>query len=394
MSSSPDGMAGLKPYDLSALAANGLRRGRTTGSCAAAAVKAALIRLLTGESPAAVSVTLPDLEHYLEVPIEKVSLVALDDITGGAVAEVVKFAGDDPDQTDGAVIFADVRSNDSDQIRFFAGSGVGTVTAPGIRVAVGEPAINPAPREMIRIAVQEVLADLDKPDMGFDIIIGCVDGEKIATRTFNPRLGIVGGISILGTTGIVEPMSLAAYKAAIEVYIRVALAAGAEDNGKAAFLPGNLGLGLAKEELGLDSRRIVHISNFIGFAFEATQAILEEEGRRFPEIWLLGHPGKIAKILDGHWDTHSQKSPMALAALARVAAEIGLPEPVCATVAAANTAEALVESLDQSDQDALWTEISRRAASAVHNLVPRVEAVHVQLFNMSGAKLGRHNSCR
>lgn len=369
----------LKPFDLAALAENGLRRGRTTGSCAAAAVKAAMQMLLDGAYDSEVMVTLPDLEHYLLVPVE--SVAAFD---GAVRVEVIKFAGDDPDQTDGATIFAEVRANNSGSIRFIAGQGVGVVTAAGIRVAVGEAAINPAPRRMIELAIEEVLDG--RPDPGFDVTIGCLNGAEIAKRTFNPRLGIVGGISILGTTGIVEPMSLAAYKAAIEVYIRVALAE--NSRGGAAYMPGNLGLTLAKGELKLSQRQIVHISNFMGFAFETTQAILEEENREFGAVWLLGHPGKIAKILDGHWDTHSQKSPMALATLARLADEIGLAKEVVAAIGAANTAEAVVEKLEAQAQKVLWNEVGLRVARVVHQLMPRVKTVHVQLFAMGGQALG------
>ncbi len=370
---SPD----LHAYDFTQLAENGLRRGRTTGSCAAAAVKAALL-FMYGDLRESVAITLPDLEHYILVPVERVYQTG-----SGVRAEVIKFAGDDPDQTDGANIFAEVEPNHTGTVRFIAGAGVGRVTCPGIRVPVGEPAINPVPRNMIKLAIEEVLEG--RPDPGFDITIGCAGGEEIARRTFNPRLGILGGISILGTTGIVEPMSLAAYKAAIETYIHVALA---EPATCAAYLPGNLGLSLAKANLKLQQRQIVHISNFIGFAFEATQALLTEENRTFESIWLLGHPGKVAKILDGHWDTHSQRSPMALGALARVAGEIGLPAGTIKAIAEANTVEAIVGNIGSAKEKSLWTEASLRVAAAVKALMPRVNSVGVQLFDMSGQMLG------
>src|SRR5476649_2210995 len=219
------GPADLIPYDLSVLAMNGLRRGRTTGSCATAAVKAALHLLLLGERPAQVAVTLPDRVYYLVVPIARVL-----EMEDGVRAEVLKDGGDDPDNTHGATIFAEMRRNAVGEIRFFAGQGVGTATLPGLRVAVGEPAINPVPRLMMRQAVAEMLARAPQKaadaaaDAGFDLTIGCVEGETIARKTFNPRLGILGGISILGTSGIVEPMSLSTWIASVEVYVRVALA--------------------------------------------------------------------------------------------------------------------------------------------------------------------------
>ena len=192
------------PLDLAVLADNGLRRGRTTGTCATAAFKAALMLILRQEAVAEVTVSLPDSRYYLSVPIKEVK--RLED--GSARAAVIKDAGDDPDCTDRAVIFVLVRINNGGELRFLAGPGVGTVTEPGIRVPVGEPAINPMPRQMMRWAADEVLAG--EPNPGFDLEIGCEDGAVIARKTFNPRLGILGGISILGTTGVVEPMSLAA----------------------------------------------------------------------------------------------------------------------------------------------------------------------------------------
>jgi len=182
--------AELQPFDLSVLAGNGLRRGRTTGTCATAAVKAALHLLLRGEQKSHVAVTLPGRVYYLVVPVQAVEMRP----DGSVRAEVLKDGGDDPDNTHGATIFAEVARNEAEAVRFFAGQGVGTATLPGLRVAVGEPAINPVPRQMMRQAVLEVTRE-----QGFDLTIGCENGEAIARKTFNPRLGIVGGISILGT---------------------------------------------------------------------------------------------------------------------------------------------------------------------------------------------------
>lgn len=153
-------------FDLTVLAPNGLRRGRTTGSCATAAVKAALTMLLRGEQIDKADVSLPDGKHYLLVPIQDVR--QLD--AGRVRAEVLKDGGDDPDNTHGATIFAEVTRNDAGQIRFLAAEGVGTATRPGLRVAVGEPAINPVPRQMMRLAVSETLAEFGlDAGQGFDL---------------------------------------------------------------------------------------------------------------------------------------------------------------------------------------------------------------------------------
>src|SRR5471032_2031945 len=328
--------AELLPYDLSVLAMNGLRRGRTTGTCATAAVKAALHLLLLGERPAQVAVTLPDRVYYLVVPIERVL-----EIAGGVRAEVLKDGGDDPDNTHGATIFAEVRRNAVGEIRFFAGQGVGTATLPGLRVAVGEPAINPVPRLMMRQAVAEMLdrarAPLEPADAGFDLTIGCVEGETIARKTFNPRLGILGGISILGTSGIVAPMSLSTWIASVEVYVRVALADAAPC---IAFLPGKIGREFARDVLQLPERRSVQIANFLGDALDFAETALRQENRQLDVLWLAGHPGKLAKVLDGFWDTHSSKSEMAMAGVARVAAQRGFAAHLVQAIEQSNTKQA------------------------------------------------------
>ncbi|UWE14355.1 cobalt-precorrin-5B (C(1))-methyltransferase CbiD [Herbaspirillum huttiense] len=382
-------------YDLSVLAPNGLRRGRSTGSCATAAVRAALYRLLAGMTVQQTEVSLPDGLHYLSVPIQSVSMIDADT----AQAEVLKDGGDDPDNTHGATIVAQVRRNAGGEIRFFAGEGVGTATMPGLRVAVGEPAINPVPRAMMRAAVAEVLAELlpGAQGWGFDLTIGCREGLSIAPKTFNPKLGIVGGISILGTSGIVEPMSMASWIASIEVYIRVALAACAPGDA-VAYLPGKIGRVFVAQTLGLPDKRSVQIANFLGDALDFTQKALAEEGRTLPLLWLAGHPGKLAKVLDGVWDTHSSKSNMAMQGVARVAEEMNaagqgvlFDAALLQQMKEANTVEAIIELVRQQDaalSRRLWCEIEARIAALAHARVPAVERIAVRLFDLEGRQLG------
>jgi len=380
-------------FDLTVPAPNGLRRGRTTGSCATAAVKAALTMLLRGERIDKAEVSLPDGKHYLLVPIQDVRQLDGE----RARAEVLKDGGDDPDNTHGATIFAEVARNDVDEIRFLAATGVGTATQPGLRVAVGEPAINPVPRRMMRQAVAEVLEELNvNGEAGFDLAIGCEDGQKIAQKTFNPRLGIVGGISILGTSGIVEPMSLASWIASIEVYIRVALADESRPNGVAAcvaYLPGKIGRIFARDALGLPEARSVQIANFLGDALDFTQTALAEQGAELDVLWLAGHPGKLAKVLDGVWDTHSSKSNMAMGGVARVASELaatlGFSAALIAEIESANTVEAAIERLkNEPGSAALWREIEARIAALAQARVPSVKRVEVRLFDLDGNLLG------
>jgi cobalt-precorrin-5B (C1)-methyltransferase len=225
------------------------------------------------------------------------------------------------------------------------------------------------------------------PNPGFDLEIGCEDGAVIARKTFNPRLGIIGGISILGTTGVVEPMSLAAYMASIEVYIRVALGG---DSESAAYAPGKIGTTFARQSLQLPQKRVVQISNFIGFALDCTNLVLAEEGRQLPVLWMVGHPGKLAKTLDDIWDTHSGKSPMAMTAVARVAADCGFSEEEVRGLRGGNTVEAAVESLrDHPRGRELWSTVEKRISSAVHARLKKVERVETRLFGLHGVALGQ-----
>jgi cobalt-precorrin-5B (C1)-methyltransferase len=371
----------LKIVDLNIFAENGLKRGFTTGSCATAGVKAALTLLQYDLVLSQVAVTLPDGEHFLSIPVQSVEKIS----STSARATVIKDAGDDPDCTDGATITVEVTENSSGQIVFKAGDGVGTVTEPGIRVPVGEPAINPGPRQMMTMAVQEVFADDRHP--GFDVTVGCVNGLALAKKTFNPRLGITGGISILGTTGVVEPMSLAAYMAAIEVYIRVSAA---DNSGAIAFLPGNIGLKYCHDKLGLPRKQIVNISNFLGFSLKTLDAILSETPatERVKTLYLLGHPGKIAKILGDQYDLHSSRSSMAMGSLARFWRRFDLRVSLLKAIENANTVEAIVELLGQEPAGKqLWQSVEIELARLVKERLSSIQAVEVRLFNMRGQAL-------
>lgn len=371
-------------FSLGVLAPNGLKRGRTTGSCATAAVKAALHLLLANQQLAQTKVMLPDGMHYLIVPIQASSWIDANTTR----AEVLKDGGDDPDSTHGSTIYAEVRRNAIQALCFKAGKGVGIATQPGLRVPVGEPAINPVPRLMMRQAVEEVLIETgNMNDLGFDLIIGCEQGEEIAKKTFNPRLGILGGISILGTSGIVEPLSLASWIASIEVYVRVALGGGAKS---VAYLPGKIGRQFAKDVLGLPSQRAIQIANFLGEALDFTQQALAENNSRLEVLWLAGHPGKLAKVLDGIWDTHSSKSNMAMNAVANVAAELSFEPTIVEEMRQANTVEAVMERLKNEPRaQAFWMEIESRISQLAHSRVPLVDRVEVRLFNLNGDALGK-----
>jgi len=370
-------------FDLTKLAENGLRRGYTTGTCATAAVKAALLKLVCNETPPEVNVILPDSLQYLAVPIDRVS----EEADGVVRADVIKDAGDDPDQTHRARIFARVRRNESGQIVFQRGEGVGVVTQPGLQLKVGEPAINPVPRKMMINAVHEVLGEGDETiGHGFYLQIGCESGEEIAKRTFNPRLGIEGGISILGTTGIVEPKSTAAFEASIEVYVRVALG---DAPGEIVLAPGNLGQRFARSFLELPLKRVVQTANFIGFALDCVDRTLKENGYRLPRLWVIGHPGKLAKILDDVYDTHSGQSRSAVGAVCRIADQYGISGSLLESMAQSRTVEGQIELLkSEAFKQEFWCLVEQRIAFQISCLLRHVETVSVRLFQMDGKPLG------
>lgn len=268
-----------------------LRFGYTTGTCAAAAAKAATLYLLTGRAPETVKIHTPkgiDLTLPVEEAVREESAVR---------CAVRKFSGDDPDVTDGALVCATVSISASPGIHIDGGQGVGRVTKPGLKVPVGAAAINPGPRAMIEQAVREALDQIEEVQ-GMDILISVPEGAALAQKTFNPRLGIVGGISILGTSGIVEPMSEEALIDSIRLEIRQRKALG---DRRLILAPGNYGTDFLRDTFGIGEERIVKVSNFIGRALDTAA----EAG--FAEVLLAGHIGKLVKLSGGIMNTHSRE---------------------------------------------------------------------------------------
>lgn len=276
-----------------------LKKGYTTGTCAAAAAKAAAERLLTGKDCGEVSVRLPSGDA-IKIKIEKTS-VENDAVT----CAVRKYSGDDPDITNGILILATVKKTDSG-IKIDGGKGVGRVTREGLDQSVGSAAINTVPRRMIRNCVSEVCGDYEG---GLDIIISAPEGEEIAKKTFNPRLGIEGGISILGTSGIVEPMSEKAILDTIFLELKMRKEAG---NDTAFIVPGNYGAEFAQKELGI--KNTVECSNFIGDAIDYASDL------GFKAVVIISHMGKLVKLGSGIMNTHSRYADGRMETLALCAA--------------------------------------------------------------------------
>lgn len=285
-----------------------LRLGYTTGSCAAAAAKAAAYMLLTGRRMEQVELTTPK-GIRLTLPVREIR------IGENAVScAIEKDGGDDPDVTTGALVFATVSRRKSPGVDIDGSEGVGRVTKPGLDQPVGEAAINSVPRQMIRENV-EAVQRLAGDEGGLSVVISVPGGEALAKRTFNPRLGVVGGISIIGTTGIVEPMSEAALVETIRVELRQRRESGAE---YVLLTPGNYGSDFIRDRLGLDPAEAVQTSNFIGDAVEMCREL------GFRGALLVGHVGKLVKLAGGMFNTHSKYGDCRMEILAAHAAAAGL----------------------------------------------------------------------
>jgi cobalt-precorrin-5B (C1)-methyltransferase len=318
-----------------------LRGGITTGACAAAAAKAAVMTLAGAAAPQEVEITLPGGQR-LRVPVLYANIV---DDKGQSRAAVRKDAGDDPDDTHGLEIVATVSWSNGDQVTFAAGEGVGMVTKPGLQVAPGEPAINPVPRQMIAAAVRDVTP------RGVHVEIAIPGGREVARRTFNPRLGIEGGLSILGTSGIVRPYCTKALHDALKCALDVAAACGIR---APVLVPGNIGAKAVKAHFSCKDEQVIEVGNAWGFVLELLPSY------QFPAIMLLGHPGKLAKLAARQWDTHSSQSEQATASVGCLCAEVlHRPAPDSPTV------EGIFTALEAADRKLLADELARRVQQAV-----------------------------
>ena len=269
-----------------------LRLGYTTGSCAAAAAKAAAWMLLTGHEKRTIDLLTP---KGVSLTLDVLEITRTPDTVSCAIR---KDSGDDPDVTHDTLVFAAVQRTETPGVTIDGGAGVGRVTKRGLDQPVGAAAINSDYRG------------------GLAVTISVPEGEALAKKTFNPRLGIVGGISILGTTGIVEPMSEQALVDTIHVELRQRRANGAD---YVLLTPGNYGADFIRASIGLDPRTAVLTSNFIGDALEHCRAL------GFRGALLVGHIGKLVKLAGGMWNTHSKCGDCRMELIAAHAAALGLP---------------------------------------------------------------------
>lgn len=351
-----------------------LRRGWTTGTCAAGAAKAAFAGLVTGAFPDPVEVELPGGAR----PAFALALHTCD--ADSATAGIVKDAGDDPDVTHGALVKATVRRGAPGAgVTFRAGEGVGTVTRPGLPVAPGEPAINPVPRRMIEAGIREVAEAAGVP-ADVEVAVAIEGGAKLALKTLNPRLGIVGGLSVLGTTGIVVPYSCAAWIHSIHRGIDVARAMGLDH---VAGATGNASETAVQKLHGLSEVALIDMGDFVGGMLKYLRV------HPVAKVTVAGGVAKMTKLAQGLLDLHSKRGSADLPALAALAAGAGAPVALAEKIGAAHmVAEAF--QIAGAAGFPLGDCVARAAWATAARALDRVDvALEIVVFDRDGSLMGR-----
>ena len=344
-----------------------LRRGWTTGACAAAAAKAAFAALRAGAFPDPVEIPLPGGARAA------FALAETRMAPGSATAGVVKDAGDDPDVTHGALVRVTIRPRPpGGGLRFLAGEGVGTVTLPGLPLPPGEPAINPGPRAMILAALCEVA-----PAPALDVEIAIPGGERIALDTMNARLGILGGLSVLGTSGVVVPYSCASWIHSIHRGVDVARAAGLEHLAGATGRTSEAGVARLH---ALPEQALIDMGDFAGGMLKYLRA------HPVGHVTVAGGLAKMTKLAQGRLDLHSRRGPADLAALAALCRAEGGSEALAARVAAANT---VLEAFGHAAAEGrpLGDAVARAATAVVRDVLGAGIRADVAVFDREGALL-------
>jgi len=340
------------------------RKGFTTGACACAAAKASTRMLFSQKKINRIEIMLPaGKKAVFNIHGQKID-------KNHASCFVVKDAGDDPDVTDGIKIFAEAKQmkNNREKIEIKAGEGVGIVTKSGLGVTVGEPAINPAPRKMIADEVKKVLPG----NKCVEITISCPEGKEIAKKTMNEKLGIIGGISILGTTGVVEPMSIEAFKRSLVSQIDIAAA----KNFKEVILtPGRKGEAFAVGR-GVDRDAVVITSNFIGYMLDNCA----EKGVK--KVLILGSPGKIVKLAGGIFYTHSKACDSKLEIIAAYAASLKSDKNLINAILSANTAQEAFEILRSKKLTKVFSVLAERARERCEERVRKKLSVGIVMLSV------------
>ena len=351
-----------------------LRGGFTTGSCAAAAAKAAAITAYTGKSTQMVMITLPAGDDV------SFDVVLLEHADASAKYHVIKDAGDDPDITNGLAIVAQVVTNDTGEIIIRGGSGVGKVTKAGLQIPVGAPAINPVPLHMIQQEIRSVLPE----SLGAVVTLSIPGGVEAAKRTMNPRLGIVDGISIIGTSGRVRPMSDDAWMKSLIPQLDIARSAKYKE---ILMVPGQIGEKLAAGKFAAAGEMIVQTANFIG-------VMLDEAARRnFTSVLLMGHHGKLLKLAGGIFNTHSKIADARAEIVAAHAALCGANQALIAEIMDTPTAEGMLAVLRTAGLiDEVYASIAEAGAQKCRTRMLQSNSdliIYVALFDYAGNLLAQ-----
>lgn len=344
-----------------------LRFGYTTGACATATSLAAARLLLTGQHTETSSIDLPKGQRV------EFALAFCQTTDSGAKAGVIKDAGDDPDVTHGALISCDVVLTQQPGVTFRAGNGIGTVTREGLAIDVGEAAINPVPRKMIHQHLTDLAKQQDYSG-GFEVTANCRDGDKLALQTMNPRLGILGGISILGTTGIVRPFSCSAYIASIHQGIDVAKANGYT---QMAACTGSTSEQSIQTILGLEEMQLIEMGDFVGAVLKYLKKAPVDS------LVIAGGFGKLTKLACGHIDLHSRKSSVDFNYLAQTALSLGGSTELATSIISANTSLAVLTLAKREGID-LAAQVCLDAQKTCQTYVPDNTTVSVYAFSKAG----------
>lgn len=373
----------------------GLRRGFTTGTCAAAASRASILALLTGRGIDAIDVTLP-CGAKITLPVHRCRIDK-----GFALVSIIKDAGDDPDITNGAEIVArafahgytggDINGSgireafsfkvNHSVFRVFSGIGVGVVTKPGLAVKVGEPAINPVPRRMIIDNIKDIDPSL-YPCGSIDIVISIPDGERLARKTMNPRLGIIGGLSILGTTGIVEPLSLSAYRQSISCAIDIA---SASDCREVVLSTGRSSERAVQGVLKLREEAFILVGDHMGFALKE---VAERDG--IDSVTIAGQFGKLSKLASGRFNTHSGDTSIDRGFIAEMAETGAISASVVERIRYANTAREIFYILKEMGFNNILTDL---CGSVVNNAIALTKGrleIRCMLVDYEGRVVGSY----
>jgi cobalt-precorrin-5B (C1)-methyltransferase len=356
-----------------------LRTGYTTGTSAAAATKAALLALISGKTVDSVVVSLPK-EKKATIKIARTRIEGND----SATSAVIKYAGDDPDVTDGAEICSTVSIVDQiGEIIIDGGKGVGRITKPGLGLEIGMPAINPTPLKMIEQAVREVASVPYLKQNGISIIISVPKGVEIARRTDNPRLGILGGISILGTTGIVLPYSTASFAASIRQSLDVCVALGTYT---VVLTTGGRSEDFAKGIFGksLPDHSFVQIGDFAGYA------IKQCSNKKIQKAVIAGFIGKLTKMAMGIKQTHVKGSHVNMEFMAKIAAECNSSESVVEEIRRANTARHVSEIINKNNVSGFFDLICKRVYEQMYEHSKRELEMKVIMFEFDGHVSGQY----